>query len=1076
MIAYSQCGQGEYYSDSPSSGGGAGGFEQMRSSTQSGAMFRELKYSSSSCSCCPRGKYMDEPFHFEPACFTCPRGTTTMQLCSTSLDECMPLEPVEPSPTSSPNPPPPPVCEPGQYLDGNTCLCCPHDKWNNAYGSESCFFCPAGMITINECSTKETDCLCNAGEFFTGSSCQCCDIHTYLDKPSRENICKPCGADEYTSSECSTSCLRLNCRAGQFVDNHECHPCPTNTFSTTQNAMMCTPCSSGTYNTGTGNTGCNPMPSASSTPAPAPSASSTNTATHTAQSTPSTTNTATHTAQSTPSTTNTATHTAQSTPSTTNTATHTAQSTPSTTNTATHTAVPTTSNTPTQTPSNTMTSTPSNTPSQTSTQTPSNTPTQTSSNTPSQTMTPTPSHTSSQTPSQTASNTPSQTPSHTPSNTASHTASNTASQTPSNTASQTMTPTPSQTASNTASQTMTPTPSNTPSHTASQTPTPMHTPCPVGMYGIWHTDKENECFICPPGTYSDRPNADACTPCGIGNICPTSGMSKPTPIQEGNTCVRSQDYTQCTQEIICDRGNYCTGGVETLCPAGTFNREFGKTSCDDLCEAGYFCPVGSYMDQVEDCGYGTHPEQYYCPPGTPTRLLAINTTTDGVRGMYTVSVGDSVLNVKNRVRVFECPIEKVCIFGRILEDIVVNDPKCTEVSCGFSSVGGLVNEPITLTWESQTGQNTADTHVTDLVQYVSNSCPNSVVPYISQVDNVFSKYSLPVHENCTHVAGSVSIVTSTGVTMRKFVIFTDLRRNNYPTVFLQYTTVAPFDGGVCWIQYNEKATGGCILCSANNYGIPLSTCDHDFIQVSAGDTHVCGLTFHNEIHCYGGSGYNGETSSAGFTFTNVDGSNQYRFQQVEATDRTTCGLLLSGYVMCWTWDMIEHHSDTELLYETPYIKISISDSGICGIHKETQNIICTGGSYASRTPSNLVVSDVQTLNDITCVIEASNMRPVCWGPEFGSSYYEYPEAYGSFVATRPANHGVLFITSGTFFLKRSGNLEDYGIPLRVTFDQAIREVQISNNVIVAVTMDNQLILYAEDTSFSSSMGSVQLFG
>ena len=457
------------------------------------------------------------------------------------------------------------------------------------------------------------------------------------------------------------------------------------------------------------------------------------------------------------------------------------------------------------------------------------------------------------------------------------------------------------------------------------------------------------------------------------------------------------------------------------------------------------------------------------------RMIATNSTIEA-NGEYTVSIDDGILDVEHRVGAYACPDSKVCILGRIMEDMIIEDQKCNEHSCGFSSIGSLTDESITITWNSQTGEDITQTHISEMEQFVSNAC-DSNNQYILQNEDVFTKFSDTVSENCTHVAGEVAIKTSTGIILKNIGIFTDLRQNNYPTVFLSYTTVTAFDGGMCWIQYNDRATGGCIMCSSNNRGIPENMCDHDFIQVSSGETHVCGLTFHNELYCYGGMSESGETSSMGFIFTNLDGSSNMLFQQVVATSRTTCGLQLNGYMKCWSSDdLFELTTNPELLHETPYIKISAHSRGFCGIHKGTQYIICSGGSYASKTPYNMIVSDVQTFNDITCVIDASNQRPTCWGPLFGASYYQYPESYGSYVATRPADGGILFITSGTFFLKRSGDLRDYGIPTLVTFDQAMREVQVSNNVIVAVTMDHQLVLYAIDTSFITSMDNVVLFG
>ena len=83
--------------------------------------------------------------------------------------------------------------------------------------------------------------------------------------------------------------------------------------------------------------------------------------------------------------------------------------------------------------------------------------------------------------------------------------------------------------------------------------------CSPGSYLL-----NNECILCPPGTYAENYGSTYCTVCGPGKANP----------QIGSTSQR-----QCYP-----------------CGAGFFNEKYGATTCL-TCPAGYDCPVGTYSLQ-----------------------------------------------------------------------------------------------------------------------------------------------------------------------------------------------------------------------------------------------------------------------------------------------------------------------------------------------------------------------------------------------------------------------------------------------------------------------------------------------
>ena len=153
--------------------------------------------------------------------------------------------------------------------------------------------------------------------------------------------------------------------------------------------------------------------------------------------------------------------------------------------------------------------------------------------------------------------------------------------------------------------------------------------------------------LCPAGTYGKFDMLDAatggtrnCETCPGGYLCATTGMTEPTPCGKGkysadgeatacsdceegyyceredtsqtmmnaNSCSAGYECPVGTEErpfydhedqwgignkYSCPLGHYCTAGVATPCPTGTYNPLYGAQSDADCFET----PAGYYTDQ-----------------------------------------------------------------------------------------------------------------------------------------------------------------------------------------------------------------------------------------------------------------------------------------------------------------------------------------------------------------------------------------------------------------------------------------------------------------------------------------------
>eukprot|EP00116_Pleurobrachia_bachei_P002123 sb/3462385/ len=198
-----------------------------------------MNLSNGRCYLCPKDTYAPTP-GIVNNCMKCKKGYHTPGEGATSCTKTV-------------------KCQPGTFVNGNTCKACPINTYTNEANAPSCTACPSGWYTQ---TTGSTSCLkrsfCGPGTFYNGVACKKCPKNTF-DNTVGNTKCQPCAPGFETKSTGATHCTRKNnCQAGSHWSepHHECRKCPKDTFTAKPHQVRCSPCPKGTGTRGTGSTKC----------------------------------------------------------------------------------------------------------------------------------------------------------------------------------------------------------------------------------------------------------------------------------------------------------------------------------------------------------------------------------------------------------------------------------------------------------------------------------------------------------------------------------------------------------------------------------------------------------------------------------------------------------------------------------------------------------------------------------------------------------------------------------------------------------------------------------------------------
>jgi hypothetical protein len=127
---------------------------------------------------------------------------------------------------------------------------------------------------------------------------------------------------------------------------------------------------------------------------------------------------------------------------------------------------------------------------------------------------------------------------------------------------------------------------------------------------------------CPIGYYSAAPGAISCTPAAPGSYVDTVGAKAATPCPPNSATPNTPGQSRCISNV----GYYMSNNVVTACPAGSYSRAAGATSCIPADAGSFVATAGSYAQTPAAVGF-------YVPAAGATAPLACpansTTTTTG---------------------------------------------------------------------------------------------------------------------------------------------------------------------------------------------------------------------------------------------------------------------------------------------------------------------------------------------------------------------------------------------------------------------------------------------------------------
>ncbi|XP_069124102.1 uncharacterized protein [Argopecten irradians] len=187
------------------------------------------------CEPCPVGYY--KSVAGASPCSVCPPGNRTKSIGSTDISDCNIG-----------------ACDPGTFLNENTCELCPYGQYQSDPWQDDCLSCPSQTTTYKLGAALVSDCImaCAGGFEYNTSSGQCemCDRGFYRDNTDPTQAqCQPCPIGTITAiGQISNSilfCFMANCTVpGEYRDSIEntCRPCPRGQYQDRKWQDSCQKC------------------------------------------------------------------------------------------------------------------------------------------------------------------------------------------------------------------------------------------------------------------------------------------------------------------------------------------------------------------------------------------------------------------------------------------------------------------------------------------------------------------------------------------------------------------------------------------------------------------------------------------------------------------------------------------------------------------------------------------------------------------------------------------------------------------------------------------------------------------
>jgi len=142
-----------------------------------------------------------------------------------------------------------------------------------------------------------------------------------------------------------------------------------------------------------------------------------------------------------------------------------------------------------------------------------------------------------------------------------------------------------------------------------------------------------------------------------------------------------------------------------------------------------------------------------------------------------------------------------------------------------------------------------------------------------------------------------------------------------------------------------------------------NTTGDSYLQVSAGNTHTCGVKSDNTVVCWGNNG-NGQATPPAETF-----------QQVSAGYLHTCGVKSDGSLACWGRNS---YGEATPPANGVFIQVSAGDTHSCALKSDGALACWGGGIYHDTAPPEGIFTDVSVGYAHTCAVRQDGVL-VCWG-------------------------------------------------------------------------------------------------
>eukprot|EP00750_Incisomonas_marina_P016841 INCI19594.1.p1 GENE.INCI19594.1~~INCI19594.1.p1 ORF type:complete len:353 (+),score=62.69 INCI19594.1:151-1209(+) len=203
----------------------------------------------------------------------------------------------------------------------------------------------------------------------------------------------------------------------------------------------------------------------------------------------------------------------------------------------------------------------------------------------------------------------------------------------------------------------------------------------------------------------------------------------------------------------------------------------------------------------------------------------------------------------------------------------------------------------------------------------------------------------------------------------------------------QFVQISCGGSFTCGLSFDEQVT-----CWGGIGGAGMSG---QFVQVSAGLDHACAVSLDGRLSCVGRNS-RGESSPPNPADTLPQGE---RFVQVSAGKTHSCALTNTGGVVCWgsnergqcdapaspssVREKARPDGDGEENQEPVAFKQVVASLGkhTCALEQATGFVQCWGGarSGAAKPPANVAFLSLAAGRKFTCGIRASDGGVQCWG-------------------------------------------------------------------------------------------------